>query len=113
MAAGKKPIITVADLTRFAIILGLGVLSALTFLVSGTIVILMAVEGSGCDWFTYFPVGLAVLGLLGLMFLIDLINEATYGPGLLQKWFEENEKNRYNMLLGAIVMVALWLVMSS
>lgn len=111
MAAGKKPIITVADLTRFAIILGLGLLSALTFLVAGTIVILMAVEGSGCDWFTYFPVGLFVLGLLGLLILIDLINEATYGPGLLQEWFQENEKNRYNMLLAAIALIAILLVM--
>lgn len=110
-APGKKPIITVADLGRFAIIIGLGLLSALTFLVASTIVILMAVEGSGVDWFTYFPVGLVVLCLLGLFLLIDLINEATYGPAQLQKWFQENEKHRYNLLLASIAAIAIWVVM--
>lgn len=109
--AGKKPEFTIADLTRFAIIIGLGLLSALTFLVACTIVILMAVEGSGCECFTTFPVGLAVLGLLGLFLLIDLINEATYGPGQLQKWFTESDKNRYQVLLAVISLVAIGLVM--
>lgn len=112
-APGKSTVITVADLARFAIIVGLGVLSALTFLVAGTIVVLMAVEGSGCNCFTYFPVGLAVLGLLGLFFLIDLINEMTYGPGILQDWYQESDRNRYQLLLAGISFVAFWLVMRS
>jgi hypothetical protein len=112
MAADKKNkyIVTAADIGRFLIILSLGALSILTFMVAGTIVILMAVETNGVDWFKYHPVGLVVLGLLGLLFIIDIIIESVDAPTVIQTWYNESAKNKQSIVLLIISVIAIWLV---
>jgi hypothetical protein len=112
MAADKKKsyIVTAADIGRFLIIISLGALSILTFMVAGTIVILMAVETNGCDCFKYHPVGLVVLGLLGLLFLIDIIIESVDAPTVIQTWYNESSKNKQAVILLIISLIAIWMV---
>lgn len=112
MAADKKKkyIVTAADIGRFIIIICLGVLSVLTFMVAATIVILMAVETNGCDCFKYHPVGLVVLGILGLLFLIDIVIESVDAPTVIQTWYNESAKNKQSVLLLIISLIAVWLV---
>jgi hypothetical protein len=78
---------TLADYARFALLIGLGVLSFIVFLVAGTLVGLMFVDPSGCRCVHPFPpVGLYVLGLLGLLLLIPAIRTAVIdAPEYLEK----------------------------
>jgi hypothetical protein len=108
----NKYIVTAADIGRFLIIIMLGVLAAVTFLVAGTVVILMAVDSAACDCFRYFPVGLAVLGILGLIFLIDLILEAVEAPSVIQEWAGSTTKNQDMLVLSAICIVAFIIVLN-
>lgn len=103
---------TAADIGRFILIVGLGALSFITFLFAGTIVVLMAVLSSGCNCFTYFPVGLAVLGLLGLIFLIDMIIDITSAPSILQAWYKGDERHKQRLILLAISVAAIYFVTS-
>ncbi len=112
MPDAKSYIVTAADIGRFLIIIMLGVLAAITFLVAGTVVILMAVDSAACDCFRYFPVGLAVLGILGLIFLVDLIIEAIDAPSILQEWAGSSTKNKDMLVLGTICLVAFAIVLN-
>lgn len=68
---------TLADYARFGLIIALGVLSFIVFLVAGTLVGLMYVDPYGCRCVHPFPpVGLYVLGFLGLLLLIPAIRTA-------------------------------------
>jgi len=65
---------TLADYARFALLIGLGVLSFIVFVVAGTLVGLMYVDPYGCRCIEPFPpVGLYVLGIFGLLLLIPMI----------------------------------------
>jgi hypothetical protein len=108
----SKYIVTAADIGRFLIIIMLGVLAAITFLVAGTVVILMAVDSAACDCFRYFPVGLAVLGILGLIFLVDLIIEAIDAPTVVQEWVTSTTKNQDMLVLGTICLIAFIIVLN-
>ena len=107
----NKYIVTAADIARFLIIIALGVLAVITFLVAGTVVVLMTVDSAACDCFRYYPVGLAVLGLLGLFFLIDIIIEAVDAPSVLQDWVMNSKQNQEMLLLSGICIVAFMIVL--
>ncbi len=78
---------TLADYARFALLIALGVLSFIVFLVAGTLVGLMFVDPYGCRCVHPFPpVGLYVLGLLGILLLIPAIRTAVNdAPEYLEK----------------------------
>ncbi len=78
---------TLADYARFALLIALGVLSFIVFLVAGTLVGLMYVDPYGCQCIKPFPpVGLYVLGLLGILLLIPAIRTAVNdAPEKLEK----------------------------
>lgn len=99
---------TAADVFRFAIIIGLGILAVVTFLVAGTITGLMLVDDRGCGWCSSFPVGLWVLSFLGLIFLVSMISEAANdAPEPFRKWVKDN---RSALILGLIALVAFIIV---
>ncbi len=81
---------TSADIMRFIIIISLGVLAFITFLVAGTIIGLMWLDSWSCGVCKRYPVGLYVLGLLGLLFIISISIEASDAPETWQKWIEAN-----------------------
>ncbi len=89
-----------ADIARFVVVIGLGVLAFITFLVAGTIVGLMVVDGDRCRECLSFPVGLAILGLLAVFFLISMVQEWRYAPPAFKEWFA---KNRTNVIIGLII----------
>jgi len=78
---------TLADYARFALLIVLGVLSFIVFLVSGTLLGLMFVDPYGCRCVHPFPpVGLYVLGILGILLLIPPIRTAVNdAPEYLEK----------------------------
>jgi hypothetical protein len=110
-APAKKVVLTAADIGRFLIIAALGFLASVTFLVAGTIAILMAVETSGCKCFVYTPVGLFVLGVFGLCLLVGIIIEAVDAPEVFQNWYGKSKENREMLILGTISLVAVLLVL--
>ncbi len=81
---------TSADIMRFVIIISLGVLAFITFLVAGTIIGLMWLDAWSCGVCKQYPVGLYILGLLGLLFLISIGAEASEAPEPWRKWIETN-----------------------
>jgi hypothetical protein len=78
---------TLADYARFALLIALGILSFIVFLVAGTLVGLMYVDPYGCRCIHPFPpVGLYVLGFLGILLLIPAIRTAVNdAPEYLEK----------------------------
>lgn len=79
---------TAADLFRFLIITTLGVLAFITFLVAGTIVGLMWLDSWGCGACNDYPVGIWILGLLGLFLLVSIGFEASDAPDAFDKWIK-------------------------
>ena len=75
---------------RFFIILSLGVLAFITFLVAGTIIGLMWLDSWSCGECKQYPVGLYILGLLGLLFAISIGVEASDAPGNWYGWMRDN-----------------------
>jgi hypothetical protein len=100
---------TVADVARFALIVALGLLALITFLIAGTIVGLMWVEGSDCDCVRY-PVGLYVLGLFGLLLLASLISEGAdvRVTETFEGWFKNQ---REALIVGGIFLIAIILLL--
>jgi predicted membrane channel-forming protein YqfA (hemolysin III family) len=82
--------VTSADLLRFLIIITLGILSFITFLVVGTIIGLMWLDTWGCGDCKSYPVGVWILGLLGILFLISIGFEASDAPEPWDKWLKAN-----------------------
>ena len=81
---------TSADFLRFMIILSLGVLAFITFLVAGTIVGLMWLDSWSCGSCKQYPVGLYILGLLGILFMISIGIEVSEAPEPWEAWIKEN-----------------------
>ncbi len=81
---------TSADFMRFFIIVSLGVLAFITFLVSGTIIGLMWLESWSCGTCKQYPVGIYILGLLGILFLVSIGIEASEAPEPWEKWIKAN-----------------------
>lgn len=81
---------TSADVFRFLIIVSLGALAFVTFLVAGTILGLMWLDAWACGTCKQYPVGLYILGLLGLLFVISISYEISDAPPLWRDWTEKN-----------------------
>ncbi len=77
---------TSADFLRFVIIVSLGVLAFVTFLVAGTIVGLMWIDSFSCGTCKQYPVGLYILGILGILFIISISVEASEAPLVWSPW---------------------------
>lgn len=99
---------TAAQLIHFAIVISLGILAFLTFLVAGTILGLMIVEDIGCDYCVTTPVGLFVLGFLGLLLLISAVRELIEGPYLTWDWLTKRQEG---LTLALLVLLVLLIVL--
>ncbi len=93
---------TAADFARFLVIIGLGILAFITFLVAGTIIGLMVVDARECNRCLTYPVGVWILGLLGLFFLVSMAREWSEAPPAAKDWFS---KNRTNVLIALIIFI--------
>jgi hypothetical protein len=81
---------TSADFMRFVIIVSLGVVAFITFLVAGTIIGLMWLETWNCGSCIKYPVGIYILGLLGILFMISIGVEASDAPEAWEDWIKRN-----------------------
>ncbi len=81
---------TSADLMRFLIIISLGVLAFITFLVAGTTIGLMWLDSWRCGVCQQYPVGLYILGLLGLLILVSIGIEVSEAYEPWNKWIRGN-----------------------
>jgi hypothetical protein len=81
---------TSADVMRFIIIISLGVLAFITFLVAGTMIGLMWLDDWSCGVCQDYPVGLYILGLLGILFLVSIGMEASEAPEPWEAWVKAN-----------------------
>jgi hypothetical protein len=98
---------TAAQLVHFAIVIGLGILAFLTFLVAGTILALMIVEDIGCHYCVDYPVGLFVLGFLGLLLLISAVRELIEGPYFTWDWITARQEGLILALLILLVLIII------
>jgi hypothetical protein len=101
---------TVADVARFVVITLLGVLAIITFLVAGTIIGLMMVD-NGCDrgYCMPTPVGVWVLGLLGVLFVKSMVEEWNEIPVAAKTWYKANQTN---VLISGIIIVVFIFIFS-
>ncbi len=100
---------TSADVFRFFIIISLGVLAFVTFLVAGTILGLMWLDSFACGTCKQYPVGLYILGLLGLLFVISIGYEVSDAPKPWRDWFE---KNWETFVVIVVSLIAFWLLIN-
>jgi hypothetical protein len=101
---------TAADFLRFVIIAGLGVIAFITFLVAGTIVVLMWLDSFRCGTCSPHPAGMYILGLMGVLLIASLGMEVGLAP---EKWLKWINDNRETLIIGAIAFAALLVVMNS
>ena len=73
---------------RFLLIFGLGILAFITFLVAGTLLGLMWLDAWRCGDCMRYPVGLYILGLLGLLILGTIGFEASAAAVIWRGWFK-------------------------
>ena len=100
---------TSADFLRFVIIVVLGVLAFISFLVAGTMIGLMFLDSWSCGECKLYPVGLYILGLLGILFLIQIGNEIAEAQEPWVKWFRGN----VNLLvISALILITLLFVLN-
>jgi hypothetical protein len=94
---------SVADVLRFFVIVGLGVLSVVTFLVAGTITGLMIFDDGSCKFCDSYPIGLWTLGLLGGLFAYSMIQVAIdKAPEVIERI---KPVKRENLIVAGIVML--------
>jgi hypothetical protein len=99
---------TAAQLVHFLILIGLGILAFITFIVAATIMGLMIVEDSACAC-VHYPIGLYVLGLLGLLLLIGLIRSLVLdSPVFTAEWLTRNQQA---LIIALIVLLALIIIL--
>jgi hypothetical protein len=101
---------TAADFLRFVIIVSLGVLAFITFLVAGTIIVLMWLDSFRCGTCSPHPAGMYILALLGVLLAASLGMEASEAPAHWGPWIR---KNRDTLIIGAIASAALLAVLNS
>ncbi|MGB0084534.1 MAG: hypothetical protein WBP94_04060 [Rhodomicrobiaceae bacterium] len=97
---------TVNDVARFALIIVVGILAFITFIVASTIVGLMWAEASRCNCANY-PVGLYVLGLLGIFFIASIISESLDIQPVFEDWMENQ---REAVIVAAIFLIVVLLI---
>jgi hypothetical protein len=95
-----------ADIARMALIVTLGFLAFITFLVAGTIVGLMWLESSRCNC-AHFPVGLYVLGLLGILFIASLVSESLEAPPVFESWLTNQREALIVALIFLFVVILI------
>lgn len=101
--------LTSTDVARFALLITLGFFGLLTFLVAATIVGLMWAESSSCNCI-HFPIGLYVLGVVGILFIISMINEAVEASPLFEKWSESKREDLIEAIREASIAAIIFLV---
>jgi hypothetical protein len=111
-APANKYILTALDIGRFCIIIILGFMATLTFLVAGTILLLMIVETGDCKCFVYMPAGLFVLMIFGIALLVGAIIEGVDAPEVFQNWYNSSKENRELIVLFTISFLAILLVLN-
>ncbi|MEJ2124494.1 MAG: hypothetical protein P8Y67_05915 [Alphaproteobacteria bacterium] len=111
-APSSKYILTALDIGRFCIIIALGFMATLTFLVSGTILLLMIVETGDCKCFVYMPAGLFVLMIFGISLLVGAIIEGVDAPEVFQNWYSSSKENRELLVLFTISFLAILIVLN-
>ena len=109
---------TSADFLRFVIIVSLGVLGFITFLVAGTIIGLMWLDAWNCGVCKEYPVGIYILGLLGILFIISISVEAGEATDVVEDvWWPWLKNNRVSILMilaiAAASLIALILAINS
>jgi hypothetical protein len=94
----------VADVLRFFVVVGLGVLAVVAFLVAGTITGLMIFDEASCKFCDSYPVGLWTLGLLGVLFAYSMVQVAIeHIPMKVVEWYPKNKENL--VLIGIVFVV--------
>ncbi|NJM33826.1 MAG: hypothetical protein HC850_02960 [Rhodomicrobium sp.] len=96
----------IADVARFALIIALGFLAFVTFIVAATIIGLMWVESSHCNC-VHYPVGLYVLGLLGIFFIASIIHESLDVQPVFEGWMKNQ---REALIVGLIFIFVILLI---
>jgi hypothetical protein len=94
------------DVARFALIIALGVLAFVIFLTAGTILGLMWVESSHCNC-VHYPIGLYVLGLLGILLVVSMISESVYAPPVFEAWAKNQREAMIAVVIFLIVVILL------
>ncbi|WP_088346933.1 MULTISPECIES: hypothetical protein [Rhodomicrobium] len=94
------------DVARFALIIALGFLAFVIFLTAGTILGLMWVESISCNCVNY-PIGLYVLGVLGLLFFVSMISESVDAPPVFEKWADNQREAMIIVVIFLIVVILL------
>jgi hypothetical protein len=98
---------TAAQVVHFLIVIGLGILAFITFVVAGTILGLMIVEDSGCC--VQYPIGLYVIGVLGILLLISLIRALVLeSPVFEAAWLRNNQEA---LIVALIILIALIVIL--
>ncbi len=91
---------TAADVGRFVLIIALGFLAFVTFLFATTIVGSMWLEASRCKCL-HLPVGLYVLGLIGILLTASIIVESFDA----QPYIETLLKKQRDVVIAAVIFV--------
>jgi hypothetical protein len=103
---------TVADIARFVIISVLGILALVTFLVAGTLIMLMMMScggGGECEYCGDYPASVWVLGLLGILFIKSMVEEWTAIPQATKDWYAANKAN---VLISVIILIIFVFIFS-
>jgi hypothetical protein len=96
---------TTAQIIHFLIAIGLGILAFLTFIVAMTILGLMLVEDCYC---VQYPIGIYVLGILGILLLASLISELIEAPLFSSDWIISN---RQALILAILILLTIIIVL--
>jgi hypothetical protein len=67
----------------------------------------MLADASTCNCIHY-PIGLYVLGFLGLLLFFSMISDAFYAPEIFENWANNQ---REALIIAAIVIIAIFLLL--
>ncbi len=98
------------DVLRFGLIVALGLLALVTFLFAITIIGLMWLDGSDCNCLRY-PIGIYVLGLLGILLFVSLVVEIfdATTTSVFEDWAENRREALVAGAIFLIVLILLWI----
>lgn len=107
MLLGRLPedAMTTAQILHFLIAIGLGILAFLTFIVAMTILGLMLVEDCYC---VQYPIGIYVLGILGILLIASLISALIEAPLFSAAWLTAN---RQALIVAILILLAIIFVL--
>jgi hypothetical protein len=96
---------TAAQILYILAVLILGILAFITFIVAATILGLMVVETN--QYPLVYPVGLYVLGLVGIIFLAQIIRALIDAPIFTTAWIKSNQEALIIALLILLVLIII------